>query len=98
MNANDLHGAPDMGTLRHQVAFDLTDQDFIANPYPRYRQLREDPALWRDENGLLALTRYDDVAAVLRDQRWSSDPSHMSPERAAPGAAWVGWGPSETAG
>jgi len=62
------------------VAFDPSDPAFRRNPYPRYAELREDPALYRAADGLWVLTRYDDVLAAVRDPRLSSHPRH-SPDR-----------------
>ena len=46
----------------------------IADPYPRYQQLRsEDPVHWHEGLGTWVLTRYTDVLAALRDQRLSAD-------------------------
>lgn len=45
-----------------------------ADPYPFYKQLREeDPVHWSDALDAWVLTRYDDVVAVLRDQRFSAE-------------------------
>src|SRR5262252_9534853 len=52
----------------------LTSQDFIENPYPVYRALRENYPVYRSAAwGVWVLTRYKDVVAVLRDpKRFSS--------------------------
>jgi cytochrome P450 len=48
--------------------------DFLANPYPVYRALRETEPVKRMPDGSVFLTRYDDLAAVYRDaQSFSSD-------------------------
>ena len=45
-----------------------------ANPYPMYARLRaEDPVHWSPLMEAWVLTRYDDVAAVLTDSRFSAD-------------------------
>src|SRR3970282_726849 len=45
-----------------------------ANPYPMYARLRaEDPVHWSALMEAWVLTRYDDVAAVLTDSRFSAD-------------------------
>jgi cytochrome P450 len=45
-----------------------------ANPYPMYARLRaEDPIHWSPLMEAWVLTRYDDVAAVLTDSRFSAD-------------------------
>ena len=57
------------------LAFDLREIDdaFLENPYPTYRLLREVDPVHRQADGSVFLTRYDDVAAVYRDRRFSSD-------------------------
>ncbi len=48
--------------------------DVHANPYPMYARLRaEDPIHWSPLMEAWVLTRYDDVAAVLTDSRFSAD-------------------------
>lgn len=56
-------------------AFDLrtVDRAFLDDPYPTYRALRERDPVHRQPDGSVFLTRYDDVAAVYRDRRFSSD-------------------------
>ncbi len=52
------------------VAFNPKDPGFLNDPYPFYRSLREtSPIHYEDTVGGWVLTRYDDVSAVLRDQR-----------------------------
>jgi cytochrome P450 len=41
-----------------------------ANPYPRYRQLREQAPAFRSSMGSLVLSRYEDCLAVLGDPRF----------------------------
>ena len=44
-----------------------------ADPYPTYRLMQErDPVHWHDGLGLWFVSRYADVAAILRDGRFSS--------------------------
>jgi cytochrome P450 len=52
----------------------LATPAFYADPYPFYDRLRaEDPVHWSETNGGWMLTRYDDVAATIRDHaRFSS--------------------------
>ncbi|WP_421710187.1 cytochrome P450 [Algihabitans sp.] len=56
-------------------AFDLRriDEAFLEDPYPTYRLLRDFDPVHRQADGGVFLTRYDDVAAVYRDRRFSSD-------------------------
>ncbi len=50
------------------------DAEFLANPYPTYRALRQYDPIHRMPDGSYFLTRYDDCLAVYRDtQTWSSD-------------------------
>lgn len=57
------------------ASFDLrnVDKAFFDNPYPVYRALREHDPVHRQPDGSYFLTRYDDLAAVYRDRRFSSD-------------------------
>jgi hypothetical protein len=48
--------------------------DFLDDPYPTYRALREHDPIHRMPDGSYFLTRYDDCLAAYRDpQTWSSD-------------------------
>lgn len=65
------------------VGLDLAGLDFEdpavrANPYPIYRQLRETAPIYASpvEERAWTLTRFADCEAVLRDPRWSSNPTH----------------------
>ena len=50
------------------------DPRTVADPYPRYHQLRsEDPVHWNPGVSAWILTRYSDVYAALRDQRLSAE-------------------------
>jgi cytochrome P450 len=60
--------SPASGTL-----FDASDLEFLANPYPVYRRLRIETPVHSTALGLWVLTRYDDVALVLRDPRFSRE-------------------------
>jgi cytochrome P450 len=56
--------------------FDLKhlSAEFLDDPYPTYRALREFDPIHRMPDGSYFLTRYDDCLAVYRDpQIWSSD-------------------------
>jgi cytochrome P450 len=57
-------------------AFDLRrlSVDFLDDPYPTYRALREHDPIHRTADGSYFLSRYDDCLAVYRDTAtWSSD-------------------------
>jgi len=50
----------------------LQQPEIRANPYPFYKQLREqDPVHWDEEMGFWVLSRYDDIAALYTDDRFS---------------------------
>ena len=50
----------------------LQRDDVRANPYPFYELLREqDPIHWDEEMGFWTLTRYDDIASLYTDERFS---------------------------
>jgi cytochrome P450 len=54
--------------------FNLTGRDFIADPYPTYRRLHaEMPVCWDARFKWWLVSRFEDVHAILRDQRWSSN-------------------------
>lgn len=50
------------------------EENYLENPYPLYRQLREaDPVFWDEEQGgCWVLTSHADVMIGLRDQRFSA--------------------------
>ena len=50
----------------------LQRAEIRKNPYPFYEQLREqDPIHWDEEMGFWTLTRYDDIASLYNDERFS---------------------------
>ena len=55
------------------AAFNPRDPAFIADPYPAYRQLRENAPVWRSPFGRTFLTRYEDSSTLLRDRRLGKD-------------------------
>jgi cytochrome P450 len=57
----------------------LTSRDFVDNPYPTYRLLREqDPVHWSEAWGVWVLTRYEDTVAILRDPEHYSNVGRFS--------------------
>jgi len=50
--------------------FNPFDPEFNANPYPFYHRLRADDPVHQHPMGFYVLTRYDDVAMILRDPRF----------------------------
>jgi len=55
--------------------FNPLDPDFIRDPYPRYQALRDRDPVHRSAAGFWVLTRYEDVAAGLKDRRLSNKPA-----------------------
>jgi len=53
-----------------EVEFNPYDPAFNADPYPTYHRLRAEDPVHRTPMGFWILTRYDDVATVLRDARF----------------------------
>jgi cytochrome P450 len=50
--------------------FDPADPAFVADPYPVLNALREaTPIFWNERTGQWVLTRFADIAALLRDRR-----------------------------
>ncbi len=60
-------------TVSH--TFDWTAQDFLKDPYVHYKRLRENnPIFYNEARGGWVLTRYNDMAEVLRDHdRFSAE-------------------------
>ena len=54
-------------------AFNPLDPAFIANPYPTYGMLRERMPIWRSPLGPWVLSRYRDIAPLLKDGRFVHD-------------------------
>ncbi|WP_158923497.1 cytochrome P450 [Acidisphaera sp. S103] len=53
--------------------FDVRDPAFLANPYPVFHRLRTSAPVYRAPLGRWFITRYDDVAQLLRDRRFGKD-------------------------
>ena len=50
----------------------------IGDPYAIYRRYRETEPMLRTEPGIWTFTRYADMLAVLRDDRFSADPRNAT--------------------
>jgi cytochrome P450 len=73
--------------------FDPSDPAFIADPYPVLAELREaTPIFWNDASQQWMLTRFDDIAAALRDRRlgraYTHRFTHAEVGRPEPDARW----------
>src|ERR1700761_5393767 len=56
-----------------KIEFNPLSPDFIRDPYPAYRKLREAAPIYRTAFGPYLATRYEDVATILRDKRFGKD-------------------------
>ena len=70
------------------AAPDLASSRFKADPYPFYARLRAEAPVWRttlsDKRTAWIVTRYEDVAGVLKDDRMAKDPLNaQDPEQLA---------------
>ncbi|MGZ4694114.1 MAG: cytochrome P450 [Acidimicrobiales bacterium] len=69
-----------MTTATEPPRFDPLDASYVSWPYDQYAALRdEDPVHWSELLWGWVVTRYDDVAAVLRDPSMSSDIGNATP-------------------
>src|SRR5438067_1962080 len=55
------------------LSFNPMDPEFVADPYPTYHRLRAADPVHHSPLGFWILTRYEDVAAVLRDPRFAKE-------------------------
>jgi len=55
-------------------SFNPMDPEFLADPYPTYHRLRAEDPVHLSPLGFWVLTRYEDVASVLRDPRFIKEP------------------------
>src|SRR5438309_12028891 len=70
------------------MKIDISSAAFKADPFPFYARLRAEapvhPVALPDGRTAWLVTRYDDVAAVLKDERFAKDPLNaLSPEQHA---------------
>jgi cytochrome P450 len=57
-----------MNSNRPESDIDLYSDSVLQDPYPLYRQLRDQaPAVWLKPTGMYALTRFEDVREALRN-------------------------------
>ena len=56
-----------------ELLFNPMDPAFVADPYPTYRRLRAEDPVHQSPLGFWVLTRYEDVAAALRDPRLAKE-------------------------
>lgn len=75
------HAGAGSGWAADPKAFDIfkLDSRFVADPYPTYARLRREDPVHRNSDGSFLVTRYDDVAWVLRHPQMSSDKTRELP-------------------
>jgi cytochrome P450 PksS len=72
----------------------MASPQFKANPFPFYAQLRAEAPVYRfslnrpANDPLWIITRYPDVASVLKDERFVKDPKNALPLNQKPKADW----------
>lgn len=59
--------------MNSQSFLDFTAPELIADPYPWYRRLRENDPVHQSASGEWYLTRYEDVAMLLKDRRFGRE-------------------------
>jgi pimeloyl-[acyl-carrier protein] synthase len=60
------------------LLLELFQEENRRNPYPLYHRFRSEHPVHFSPIGIWTMTRYDDVLAVLRDDRFSSDPRNAT--------------------
>ncbi len=72
---------------------DLTSRAFCADPYPHYARWRAESPVVRtalpDKRFAWLVTRYDDVLAVLKDERFAKDRTRALSAEQLAGLPWV---------
>jgi cytochrome P450 len=68
------------------IAINLSDASFKANPFPTYARLREEAPICRiatsRSESAVFVSRYADVSALLRDKRFVKDPANaLTPDQ-----------------
>src|SRR4051794_10593790 len=71
---------------------DITKAAFKANPFPFYAHLRAEQPVCPAKSGRQVawlVTRYDDVLALLKDERFSKNPATARSSTQAANEPWV---------
>ncbi|HVT29213.1 MAG TPA: hypothetical protein VHE81_14450, partial [Lacipirellulaceae bacterium] len=71
----------------------IASPEFKVNPFPFYARLRAESPVCRvklpDKQMAYLVTRYDDVATVLKDERFAKDPLNALTKEQARRLPWV---------
>ena len=62
-----------------KLIFNPKDPNFILDPYPTYRFLRENDPIHYSPTGYWVITRYEDVCSALNDLRFRKSPAPFAP-------------------
>lgn len=79
---SSTRGVATARTVVEGFGYGLFDPASRADPYPVYRRLRDHAPIYRGPAGIWILSRYADVTAVLRDQRFGYDEPRAPHSRA----------------
>lgn len=60
------------------VLLELMEEPNRSDPYPFYRRYRETDPMHLSDVGIWTVTRYADILAILRDDRFSTDPRNAT--------------------
>jgi cytochrome P450 PksS len=75
------------------VKVDISNPKFKADPFPFYARLRAEapvyPVTLPDGRNAWLITRYDDVAAILKDERFAKDPHNALSSEQLAGLPWM---------
>lgn len=75
----------------NQLKIDLFSEEFNRNPYPMFKEMRENEPIYRttmaDGQQAWVISRYEDAVAALKEPRFIKDPEKVfgSPDEAVPG-------------
>ena len=77
---------------QHGQPVDITNAAFKADPFPFYAWLRAEHPVYKARLGqkpVWLVTRYDDVMALLKDERFVKNPANVGDTKATPPAFWL---------
>lgn len=79
-------------TTGNLAPIEITDRQLKANPFPLYARLRAEQPVYRAKLGrqdVWLVTRYDDVLALLKDERFSKNPATARTGHLAGQQPWI---------
>ena len=79
--------------MKADLAPDISSAEFKANPFPFYARLRAEEPVFRvtlpDGQTAWLITRYDDVALALKDERFAKDKMRVLSKEQLAQLRWV---------